>query len=457
LIHNKMSDALSAEELEHHRQTNPTMRGFSANGPVSPVSPGQYEPPIVQHSSNQHGEPPAVLDWINISTPVKNQNQCGSCYAFATTEVIESAYWKKHGFSVVLSPQQIVSCTVSSMSGGSWDGCNGGVPLQVMNYLAQGNTEYTTCDACRGETFQIWPANSFVLGDAGIMTSADCQVTCDSLGDRCDGYLMSGSRCYSATFQPGLPRGFGQFTMGCQGDPQIPPGTWTGAVKTIKLQELAGDSSQLCQAPAGAIPPSTRPLGLEIGYPYGQGGWPSYGPAPSTALQCVSDRVNPIWAGNSPQGPFNINRGIGSFTYTQEMGPTAQVANSVTIKGLTGPNGVLPADNILTVRTNSDALFAANRMIMSALATHGPLTITVNATALNGYTGGVLTNERCASNGNDHAVVLVGYDSRPSNPIPYWLVRNSWGPIWGENGYFRMSMAGNTCGFMNFIVGVTVA
>jgi aminopeptidase C len=44
-------------------------------------------------------------------TPVKNQEQCGSCWAFSATETIESAYMLKHGLTNVtmqpLGPQQM--------------------------------------------------------------------------------------------------------------------------------------------------------------------------------------------------------------------------------------------------------------------------------------------------------------------------------------------------------------
>jgi C1A family cysteine protease len=40
----------------------------------------------------------------------------------------------------------------------------------------------------------------------------------------------------------------------------------------------------------------------------------------------------------------------------------------------------------------------------------------------------------------DHAVLLVGYTPK------YWIVKNSWGPNWGENGYIRISKnIGSNC------------
>jgi len=64
---------------------------------------------------------------------VRNQGQCGSCWAFATAAVMEINYAKKHGGSpLVLSEQQIVDCDTSN------SGCGGGWPIQAATYAKRG-------------------------------------------------------------------------------------------------------------------------------------------------------------------------------------------------------------------------------------------------------------------------------------------------------------------------------
>lgn len=82
---------------------------------------------------------------------------------------------------------------------------------------------------------------------------------------------------------------------------------------------------------------------------------------------------------------------------------------------------------------------ASTQSLVEALAIT-PITISVDATYWSYYAGGVFSN--CNNNTHNHAVLLTGIQDGN------WIVKNSWGPKWGENGYIRLKN-GNTCGLAN--------
>lgn len=77
---------------------------------------------------------PDFVDWRNagIVTPVRNQQTCGSCWAFTAAHAVEAYYTKATNKSKVFSPQQMVDCDRSSNQG-----CNGGWMTDAFTYLKQ--------------------------------------------------------------------------------------------------------------------------------------------------------------------------------------------------------------------------------------------------------------------------------------------------------------------------------
>ena len=65
---------------------------------------------------------PTHINWINedVVTHVKNQGQCGSCWAFSAISVLESYHAINSGEKVSMSEQQLVECSLND------GGCNGG-------------------------------------------------------------------------------------------------------------------------------------------------------------------------------------------------------------------------------------------------------------------------------------------------------------------------------------------
>lgn len=51
---------------------------------------------------------------------------------------------------------------------------------------------------------------------------------------------------------------------------------------------------------------------------------------------------------------------------------------------------------------------------------------------------------QCSKEYLNHAVLLVGYGQE--NGTDYWIVKNTWGTKWGEDGYFRILRGEGTCG-----------
>jgi len=74
----------------------------------------------------------------------------------------------------------------------------------------------------------------------------------------------------------------------------------------------------------------------------------------------------------------------------------------------------------------------------------GPVSVAIDASspAFQTYSTGIFTNStaccpECDVTMLNHAVTVVGFGL---SPIPYYIVRNSWGSSWGDGGYINIGM-----------------
>jgi cathepsin B len=78
--------------------------------------------------------------WPDCIHPIRNQERCGSCWAFSASEVLSDRFCIAKNVNVVLSPQWLVSCDNSNL------GCNGGNLPLVWQYMESTGIPTDACD-----------------------------------------------------------------------------------------------------------------------------------------------------------------------------------------------------------------------------------------------------------------------------------------------------------------------
>uniref|UniRef100_A0A8C9NGW3 Cathepsin H n=1 Tax=Serinus canaria TaxID=9135 RepID=A0A8C9NGW3_SERCA len=85
--------------------------------------------------------------------------------------------------------------------------------------------------------------------------------------------------------------------------------------------------------------------------------------------------------------------------------------------------------------------------MVEAVGKHNPVSFAFEVTSdFMHYRKGVYSNPRCEHTPDkvNHAVLAVGYGEEDGTP--YWIVKNSWGRLWGMQGYFLIERGKNMCG-----------
>jgi len=104
-------------------------------------------------------------------------------------------------------------------------------------------------------------------------------------------------------------------------------------------------------------------------------------------------------------------------------------------------NSALELDSYVMIKPRED-----EEALKEAVATIGPMSVSIFANIdFQYYKGGVMTSETCSTSFLNHAVLVVGYGNEDGQD--YWLVKNSWGVSFGEEGYIKMRRNyNNMCG-----------
>ncbi|XP_045490796.1 ervatamin-B-like [Colias croceus] len=88
--------------------------------------------------------------------------------------------------------------------------------------------------------------------------------------------------------------------------------------------------------------------------------------------------------------------------------------------------------------------------LKEAVASYGPLSIAMLFTHRMAHIkdGRVYRPVDCGNAPNNHAVLLVGYGQENDD---YWIIKNSWGTMWGDKGYMRLLRGFGVCNIGSYV------
>jgi C1A family cysteine protease len=93
---------------------------------------------------------------------------------------------------------------------------------------------------------------------------------------------------------------------------------------------------------------------------------------------------------------------------------------------------------VVQISDYSDVTPNDEKILKRAVAQQ-PISVAIqaNLSSFHFYKSGIYQDDDCGT-GLDHGVLIVGYGTDKVKGLDYWIVKNSWSPQWGENGYVRI-------------------
>lgn len=122
-----------------------------------------------------------------------------------------------------------------------------------------------------------------------------------------------------------------------------------------------------------------------------------------------------------------------TFDYIKQIGGVMK-ENNYPYKGSVGACNDKASTKAATI-SGYESVPVNNEMALLQAVANQPVSVSIDVRQLHFYSGGVVTGE-CGTDLN-HELAAVGYGTE-SDGTQYWLMKNSWGTGWGEDGYVKI-------------------
>jgi len=365
-----------------------------------------YDPNNPEHNSISHKRlhelgvdmeaAKTSFDWTNINGframgPVRDQGRTGTCWAFTSTQIAEVAWWLAGNSLEPFSPQVLADCLVLTCEG---EYCNDDKTAAI----DPNHTKYV--DICFEGDCKFVQFDNFPYCEIAPFPNKGCGVRNGWGG----GAAIDAFRYY---WHKGFARAEDYAFRTCAGH------DWEYQHRDLNEQqrkEICLNQARYCAWDESMTYPFSKCiLGLPV------------------SLPCSEHET--------------VGKISGAFLVSENPNPELKLqATANGEKTLYFQDEKAPEDPVSEER------------MMDALLNVGPLAISISSHTLHDYQGGILDlpDEFCSfSNEGDHAVTMVGYGEE--NGKKYWKVQNSWGDLWGEQGYVRLARGKNACGIANSV------
>nr|CAH7754224.1 unnamed protein product [Callosobruchus chinensis] len=448
---------------------------------------------------------PDSIDWRERGAvlEVKNQGKCGSCWSFSATGCLEGQNAITHGQKTPLSEQNLIDCSGSYGN----NACNGGVMTYafyfVRDYGINSEASYpyeARLANCRYDSRQLGPvsvgvdASSFSLYGGGVFNPSSCSSTKINHGVLAVGYGRQGNTDYwivKNSWGPGWgENGFIKMIRNYNNHCGI---VSMASIATVHMKVFVSLAIFVVAAQAASDKELWKQFKHNARYENGEETY--YLKVTQFADMSSEEFKEFLSLGEKTRPELDLQTFETDMTVAapdsidwREKGAVLEVKNqgqcgscwSFSATGcLEGQNAIthgqktpLSEQNLIDCSRGygnnacnggvmTYAFFYVKEQGINSEASYpyeaklgnsqiGPVSVGVDASSFSLYGGGVFNPSSCSSTSINHGVLAVGYGREGNND--HWIVKNSWGPGWGENGYIKMIRnQNNRCGIV-FVV-----